>query len=144
MKKLVILLSALALCSCIKPTQESSGIRTVRLTNVSGYTLVFTNIDNGGDGSLWPESSFTLQPGEYYLKEIWDYDKKTSATIAPLAMDIEFDGQVIHLSRETGVSDNPCLLDHWRKIDKFTTHGPGIHYEFTVTDSVLAGWKGKE
>ncbi|MBR3744462.1 MAG: hypothetical protein IKN31_05065 [Bacteroidales bacterium] len=144
MKKILLsLLLVLPLCSCIR-SQESSPAREVWIENISSYDLVFTEIDNGGDTRFWPQTSFTLKPYEEYRQSYNLTDRYQSFVLIPLSMTIECNGKSIHFTRESGYEKNPCILEHYYKLDNFSVYGPGIHFRFNISDEDLQKWFGAD
>lgn len=142
MKKIILsLLLVLLLSSCIK-SQKSSNIRSVKISNMSSYELVFFEIDNHGDTRLWSQTSFKLQPTEEYSQISYEIYKDTPCIIAPWATTIECNGKRVHFSIDNDCERNPCGLDHYYKHDNFSKYGPGIHYEFVIGDSDIEKWFG--
>ena len=110
MKKILVsLLCVLLLNSCIT-SQKSSSVREVRITNESSYELVFTDIDNGGDPTFWPQTSFTLQPHEEYSQICYNIPKDSPYRLAPVSMTLECDGKTIHFSGASEYEKNIAFI----------------------------------
>ncbi|MBR5034192.1 MAG: hypothetical protein IKX71_02695 [Bacteroidales bacterium] len=144
MKKILVsLLCVLLLTSCIK-SQKSSSVREVRITNESSYELVFTDIDNGGDPTFWPQTSFTLKPHEEYSQFCYNISKNTPYRLAPVSMTLECNGKTIHFSGASDYERNPCVASHYYELDNFSVYGPGIHYQFVIDNDVIDKWLSVE
>ena len=139
MRKLLIIAMLLAVCAC-KTSQETTSVRTIKITNFTEYTIVFSNIDNGGDDRFWPDACITLRPGEFYRQTNYEIQRNTSVVYVPLAMDVECNGRTVRITSELTITHNPCILGNWYYIDSYTTHGPGIHYEFEIMREDIENW----
>ena len=144
MKRIFLSLLLISLLFSCKRSQESSPVRVVRIENSSSYDLVFTDIDNGGDTRFWPQTSFTLKPNEEYFQSCNITDKHQAFVLIPLSMTIECNGKSVHFTRESTFEKNPCVLDHYYKLDNFSVYGPGIHFKFFIADSDIEKWFGTD
>ena len=142
-KYAIIALFALLFCSCTVDREKYDRV-TVRLINNSEQTLVFSNIDNGGDSRFYPVNSFTLNPGEVYSQSqdhIGSYDP---IIISPVSMDIEWDGKSFSLNYDSDIKRNPCKADNWRRYSNQRKYGPGVFFEFEVFQEDLEQWFGNK
>ena len=144
MKKILVsLLCVLLLNSCIT-SQKSSSVREVRITNESSYELVFTDIDNGGDPTFWPQTSFTLKPHEEYSQFCYKIPKDSPYRLAPVSMTLECDGKTIYFSGASNYEKNPCDVADYYELDNFSKYGPGLHYQFIISDEDIEKWLSAE
>lgn len=138
-KTLIALLCITLLCSCIK-SQKSSTVRTVKIINETSYELIFSEIDNGGDVRLWPQTGFTLQPNEEYYQCSNQIYKDTPVILAPVSMKLECNGKTVVFSQKSTFEKNPCNWKHYYELDNFSVYGPGIHYELYIWNEDIEKW----
>jgi len=140
MKKYVILFLAIfSLCSCKWDKEEFNDV-IVKLNNETDYTLVISNIDNGGDSRFYPESSITLNPYDTYSQTLKRISSNEPINIAPVSMTIEYNGQSINLNSEMDIKRNPCRAEDWIRYSNFSKFGSGVFFAFDIRKEDLENW----
>jgi len=142
MKKFVITVLAVVLIgSCIIDRDKNDEV-TVRIINGTEQTLVFSHIDNGGDARFYPVDHFTLGPNETYIQSQGRIGSYDPIVIAPVSMDIDWNGKSIRINSNSSLERNPCNADHWWHYSNIKKYGPGVIFEFEIMDADLEQWFG--
>lgn len=114
----------------------------VMIINESSYTLAFSNINNGGDARFYPHSSFTLPSGETYQQEQHGIGSYDPIVIAPVSMTLECNDRSIDISGESQIERNPCISNNWRHYSNRHKYGPGVFFDFIISDTDIDNWFG--
>ena len=143
MKKLLFAITILFLCSC-QMDKEAFDDVYIEIENNTDYTLVFSNINNGGDARFYPKSTFTLKPQEKYSQEQHNIGSSDPFVIAPVSLSLECNGRSINISNKDKLERNPCIPENWWRFSNKRKYGPGIHFNFIIVNSDIDNWFGKE
>ena len=144
MKKFIaIILSLAALYSCNIDREKFDDV-TIKLINETKYTLTFSSINNGGDSRFYPVNSITLKPDETYSQTQTHIGSYEPIVIAPAEMTIECEGKILRINYDTDIERNPCRADNWRHYSNYSKYGPGVFFDFSVTNQDLDNWFGTE
>ena len=142
MKKILYIFLAVTLFCACQRDKVNDDVVTVKIVNLSTKTLVFSNMENGGDFRFYPESTITLMSGETYSRtqnNIGNYDP---IIIAPVAITIECDGKGISVDSKDDLERNPCRIENWNRYSNKSKYGPGVFFDFVISDSDLEKWFG--
>lgn len=141
MKKLILaVLFVLTVSSCQIDRYTYKDV-AIRIENETQYTLVFSGVD-AEDKAFYPESSFTLQPGEIYWQSRNDIGSYDPICITPTSLTLEWEGGRVTFTEHSPFQKNPCLFDNWFLVHSFQKYGAHTMYWFHIFEDDLEEWSG--
>ena len=146
-KRVFFFMATLLLCSCTRDIEAFDDVY-VKLTNLTGYTLNFSEIKcrkgpDAQDLRFYPVRSFSLAPKEAYTQMQRHIEAHEGIIIAPTSMVLECGGRSIQIDSDHDLYRNPCRFENWHHFHTKGKNQAGEHWEFDITNDDIDKWFDK-